>query len=1503
MRRYFGRFCGLAGALVALALILLAANSPPAHALGGQQNVVPQVCQGVAATAYSVNFAADVTTLPPVDIPFSVGAYLANLNLKYCPPQIVAPPTVYLRPDSTAATSDDPEKTDPQTQDPACYATVHQNTTEEEYENFLGVPLKMENWGELGTPTLYHFNTNVGVRILGPQATGNPADATLDDALPLLPGNTLKLGVGHHTLVYRADSLISPLDFVYIYTGAIPAGTPAEKAAVSGSAVLRSEVLKALSKEIGAEAAKAALAKGLGWDFTVNQLLGLPDAYNLAYQEVWVLDLIPPAIHISTDLSSLPATTRAIVSYDPTRKVYYLQAIEPGGITATDAVNLLRPLIQVHDHCNNPVTVTNDLGGAQYQQADFWPTGSTIHLTWTATDPGPSDPQGDSNSTSLVQTIVVRDTKPPVLLAPPSKVVVIPPGQTQVQVPLGDPRVYDLTDLSPTVTNNASGDTFSLGLHTVTWTASNGSNTSQAQQLIIVKTQGTNHPPVANAQTVSTLSYKDTVITLSGTDPDYYPSVKRHDPLTFSIVSLPQHGELVAPLLPFFIDDYRLEASALKFSGEEWQSNPQQYCQDRAAGTVTGPANWQIGYPYHATWMAVDDSGDTAVSDDGSAYCNPGGSLGTSQRLVIFNSEHDIIATTDLEGITAVKIFWDQRNNDIYLVDDDTQGDQYILVYDHTLKEIARYDLSYAGGNSAGKALARPIAVAVDGNGIMYVASELQVNAYRQIATSTPATAILPAQSYLGEIFSDPKSAIVDIAADSQGRLDVAELSRIYQLSPSRLDQSGIFTPGSPVGWLGRCSENLTNSYTCDTTHQISIGFSCSDSLCGRSQGIYGSGPGQFDQIGAIAIDPNDVLYVADSLNSRIERFMPDGLFGGQADSTGVGYGFMLGDFGMPFDIEVNSSHFYILDTKADLLHIFKTTPVTPIDDSHAQVTYRSTNNYVGTDSFRFAASDGLASSEANVTINVTRNFRPPSIPLAGAPITEPAMSEDASTTFTLSGTDPDGSLDTLTAVLVDPPQHGKVTFSGLTATYTPDQYYSGPDSFTYQVSDGRSLSAQTATVQLTVDPIDIPPTITADKTVSAVVGFKLAHRVDVFDPDQGDVLLVDIDWGDGSTDTTDGHFDLNGKPVPWQDAANADGTAKTGVTTTGPILDIDPTGHGSLMANHVFTRAGQYNVTSCVYDNAHLDSTTQVKSPTGSSHKVCTSTQVTVSMGASVGMQIGTPQKPVAPGTTVTLPVTITNLRFDLPAGDPRASQLPATGESISNFTFKAQAGPELKVTAARPDSGTCTVSDSTVQCDLAQLAYGAQAKLQVDVQVATDAPGAADLPITTEGDWTNMPAAATGGAYIQVVNSGAAPVLSSVSPSSGPPTGGTEVTLTGDHFDAGARVRFGTVDGTQVQVLTDGSITAFAPAQPDGTEVTMSVINPDGQTATLAQAFTYQKGQTSPTPTSSTPPPSPTPTSSSGGKGGGGAFGVISLLALALAVIGRALWLRRRRGVDRLR
>jgi hypothetical protein len=101
--------------------------------------------------------------------------------------------------------------------------------------------------------------------------------------------------------------------------------------------------------------------------------------------------------------------------------------------------------------------------------------------------------------------------------------------------------------------------------------------------------------------------------------------------------------------------------------------------------------------------------------------------------------------------------------------------------------------------------------------------------------------------------------------------------------------------------------------------------------------------------------------------------------------------------------------------------------------------------------------------------------------------------------------------------------------------------------------------------------------------------------------------------------------------------------------------------------------------------------------------------------------------------------------------------------------------------------------------------------------------------------------------------------PTLTSVSPASGPTTGGTTITLIGTNFVSGATVRVGGVAATNVVFSSSTQMTARTPAGTAGAKDVV-VTNPNGAAATRSGAFTYTTTSTTLTATSVSPLSGPT-------------------------------------------
>lgn len=125
---------------------------------------------------------------------------------------------------------------------------------------------------------------------------------------------------------------------------------------------------------------------------------------------------------------------------------------------------------------------------------------------------------------------------------------------------------------------------------------------------------------------------------------------------------------------------------------------------------------------------------------------------------------------------------------------------------------------------------------------------------------------------------------------------------------------------------------------------------------------------------------------------------------------------------------------------------------------------------------FDVLASDGSLSDSQSITITVNEVNAAPS-----ADALSITTDEDTAVSGTVTGSDSDDPIQTLTFAVATGPSNGTLTsFDGSTGsfTYEPDANYSGSDSFTFTAHDGVATSSS-ATVSVTVNSINDLPVIT----------------------------------------------------------------------------------------------------------------------------------------------------------------------------------------------------------------------------------------------------------------------------------------------------------------------------------------------------------------------------------------------------------------------------------------
>ncbi|NQX61686.1 Ig-like domain-containing protein [Paenibacillus qinlingensis] len=207
--------------------------------------------------------------------------------------------------------------------------------------------------------------------------------------------------------------------------------------------------------------------------------------------------------------------------------------------------------------------------------------------------------------------------------------------------------------------------------------------------------------------------------------------------------------------------------------------------------------------------------------------------------------------------------------------------------------------------------------------------------------------------------------------------------------------------------------------------------------------------------------------------------------------------------------------------------------------------TYTPTAGYSGPDSFSYKVNDGSTdSAPATVTLTVTPEN---TVPTA----TSATYSVEAGTalTGTLGGYDADG--DQLTYSVVTQPTHGTLSLDGNGYTYTPTAGYSGPDSFSYKVNDGRVDSAP-ATVTLTVTPANNAPTATS-ATYSVEAGTSLIKTLGGHDADGNQLTYIIV------TQPTHGTLTLDGNGFTYTPTAGYNGPDSFSYKVNDGRVDSEP--------------------------------------------------------------------------------------------------------------------------------------------------------------------------------------------------------------------------------------------------------------------------------------------------------------------------------------------------------
>lgn len=1349
------------------------------------------------------HIAAAIASVLPIPIPgFKTAADMAefgaNLALKGCPPHLVPPKDIVKSPPPNCeltlripldATYNELNQLDEQFYDLLLQryhvpATARadiialleseygrfENETYGSYSNVYGIELPLElsvwssgNYGDVGAPEIYHYNTDVHISLF------HPGRRISESAVVLRPGA--------HTLTWRADTLISAFDWIptFLLPGTdSPSGQKAAKEAATEASKrtvkeaveqaakeTTSQFILRKTKELAVNLAKKGGTKALSVAAKLREpyfVSGDINASTYGYQRLTIMDVTPPTLNGVTE-------------------VIVVEAFLPGGASSGANMPGIIAQVTVSDDCDLAPRLT-------YNTPAFWPLqvdaqGNPLPaatIEWTAQDRGAATATGGVNTTTASQQVIVVDTLPPIIQPPPP---VIMESVGTVEVDLGTPQVFDVADLRPSVNYSAGSaaaqgvqwPVFGPGIHYVDWSATDrsGNSSEHKRQLVNIKAPGTNLPAVAFEQrgnaAVQAIADEPIRITVRGADGN-----NPADPIWFTVEDHPRNGYFIAPLYPYFIDDYRMTAryspTIAQWEGEEFawqvaasQNAMRQYVISLCEEDIN---RWDLPRDFvswnggSSKYMAVDDDGYSYIYDWAYRRCSSGGStvaptgderisvwdpnglyvgeiwrdnLSRPLRDINFNVGQGTILSVNSDGSSTgnslVQIYTTQPQNPTEPI---VEGQTYTLWNDINWVYVPSEDRwrQPEFKNAASAAWDAK-------NNVLYVAGEMNLTglaAFRPAGCinnfgqprpdQDPADACLELIDVMAYSLSIRASTatgnfegvgndamrlwnIRDLAVDSTGALYVVANSpdsatsgsnfhRIYKFAPATHNEDGSMSAGELLGWMGRC----TSGPGCNYIDQHSIGFSCTDVRCAVEDGFAGSGPGQFSNIAAISIDPNDVLYVADSSNERVQRFTPGGLFAGEARSQSSCpgcTGFVLGDFGSPGNISVNSNNFYIIDIDSELVHVFEASVIHSIDDTSAWVEYRSDTNYVGADSFTFRATDGfrtaagdlIESAPAQVDITVSRNFRPPQA-RAGLSI---STTEDTPTPITLAGHDLDGDLDTLTYRVAAQPGYGRISDgAGAERIYTPDADFYGEDSFTYVVHDGR-FDSEPMTVPIVVAPInDVPSVHIRTEPLSAGVGFAFSLDALIVDADWDDTHTLLVEWGDGAIETAGG--------------IQADGSL------SGPVILADSTFTSTVLGFHTYTSPGDKPLRVCAMDTTGAQGC--------ESRTVSVQPQVDLALTRQGDAVVSTDRR------TLTYALAVEN-------------RMPATGgTAAADVILSESLAPGATYQTIQPNGDfTCNGGGRSLSCNLGQMAVGSQAQVIVTVVVGDNVGTGAEIEATS--------------------------------------------------------------------------------------------------------------------------------------------------------------------------
>ncbi|MBI9057797.1 MAG: tandem-95 repeat protein [Labilibaculum sp.] len=193
--------------------------------------------------------------------------------------------------------------------------------------------------------------------------------------------------------------------------------------------------------------------------------------------------------------------------------------------------------------------------------------------------------------------------------------------------------------------------------------------------------------------------------------------------------------------------------------------------------------------------------------------------------------------------------------------------------------------------------------------------------------------------------------------------------------------------------------------------------------------------------------------------------------------------------------------------------------------------TYMPNSEYFGTDNFSYQITDGNGDAvTANVTINVT--FINDGAPVAVNDNT--STNEDTAVTIDVLANDSDvdgnQTIDKASVLIKTGPSNGTLSQNFVTGevTYTPNNNYTGADSFTYTIKDISGLESNIATVSINITVDNDPPVAICKSGVTVYLDGTGNYTLDPTEIDNGS--NDDSDGGTVTLSVSPNTFDCSDK-------------------------------------------------------------------------------------------------------------------------------------------------------------------------------------------------------------------------------------------------------------------------------------------------------------------------------------------------------------------------------------